>query len=89
MWTPTDINDLDQTISEIEALRPTIRYITPEDPKMMGEWLMLRIFISSMRFDQNPGRVLRFVIEDEVTGQFLGLSSISSDVIPMDAMEWQ
>ena len=87
IWEPTDINNLDQTISEIEALRPRIRYINPEDPKLMGEWLMLRIFISSMRFDQNPGRVLKFVIEDEVTGQYLGLSSISSDVIAMGARD--
>lgn len=87
IWTPTDINNLDDTIAEIEALRPTIRYVDPEDSRSMTEWLMLRVFISSMKFDQNPGRVLRFIIEDEVTGKYLGMSSISSDVIAMTARD--
>ena len=87
IWEPSDINDLDGTIAEIHALQPTIRYIDPENTSLMSEWLMLRIFISSMRFDQNPGRVLKFVIEDEITGQYLGLASISSDVIAMGARD--
>ena len=87
IWEPSDINDLEGTIAEIEALQPTIRYISPENPSLMSEWLMLRIFISSAKFDQNPGRVLKFVIEDKVTGKYLGLSSISSDVIAMGARD--
>lgn len=88
VWVPTDINDLDGTIKEIEALQPAIRYISPEkDKKLLEEWLMLRTFVSTMKFDQNPGRVLKFIVYDSVTGKYLGFSSISSEVIAMTARD--
>jgi len=87
IWTPTDITNVDQTVEEIEALQPHIEYLDPTNEQLMNAWLMLRVFVSSMRFDQNPGRVLKFLITDKVTGKYLGLSSISSDVISMTARD--
>jgi len=87
IWIPTDIYDLDRTIEEIEALQPTINYLDTSNEQLMNAWLMLRVFVSSMRFDQNPGRMLKFLITDKVTGKYLGLSSISSDVISMAARD--
>ena len=88
IWTPTDFNDRDATLSEIEAIRPRISYIDPEsDRALLDEWLMLRVFVSTMKFDQNPGRVLKFLIYDDTTGAYLGLASISSDVIAMSARD--
>jgi len=88
IWTPTDLQDLLGTVKEIEALEPVITYIDPEkNGSLLDDWLMLRVFVSSMKFDQNPGRVLKFLITDDVTGQYLGLASISSDVIAMTARD--
>jgi len=88
IWTPTDFQDLLGTVKEIEALQPVIRYINPEEERsLMDHWFMLRVFVSSMKFDQNPGRVLKFLVTDDVTGQYLGLASISSDVIAMTARD--
>lgn len=88
IWTPTDFRDLLGTVEEIEKLQPVIHYIDPNvDRRMHEHWHMLRIFVSSMKFDQNPGRVLKFMITDDVTGQYLGLASISSEVIAMTARD--
>ena len=43
--------------------------------------MLFRVYVSSFIFDQNPGRFLRFFLEDEVTGKLLGISSLGSDVI--------
>jgi len=88
IWTPTNIEDKAQTVAEIEKIQPRISYIDPGTERaLLDEWLMLRVFVSSMRFDQNPGRVLKFLIYDDVSGKYLGLSSISSDVIAMSARD--
>jgi hypothetical protein len=82
IWVPTDLNDKEQTIREIEALRPILVYAGPEvDPHHADDWYMLRVFCSSARFDQNPGRMLKFTLQDEVTGKYLGVASIASEVI--------
>jgi hypothetical protein len=36
-----------------------------------------------MAYDQTPGRFIRFLIEDEVTGQYLGATSVSNDVMAL------
>jgi hypothetical protein len=88
IWTPTDIFSLDRTIEEIEAMQLRIRYISPDtEQKLLDEWLMLRTFVSTMKFDQNPGRILKFLIYDDTSGGYLGLASISSDVISITARD--
>lgn len=83
IWRPKDINDLNGTLVEINALRPRIFYVEPTNKSRMDDWLMLRLFCHTMAYDQTPGRFLRFLIEDEVTGQYLGATSVSNDVMAL------
>lgn len=80
IWEPTDIMNKEQTVRELEALQPRIRYVAPKTQDEV-DWLMLRIFSHTMEFDQNPGRFVKFLVYDEVTGKYLGAVSLGSDVI--------
>jgi len=47
------------------------------------------VFSHTMEFDQNPGRFVRFLVYDEVTGKYLGATSLGSDVIAIACRdEW-
>ena len=75
IWRPTDIFNQEQTIKEIEDLDPIVELAeTPET------WTLLRTLISSMEFTANPGRNIRFFARDKVTGKYLGVISVGSDV---------
>ena len=75
IWKPTDIYNQEQTIKEIENLDPIVELAeTPET------WTLLRTLISSMEFTANPGRNIRFFARDKVTGKYLGVISVGSDV---------
>jgi len=88
IWTPTDIMNKEQTVREIEALQPRIRYV-PAKTQDEVDWLMLRIFSHTMEFDQNPGRFVKFLVYDEVSGKYLGAVSLGSDVIAITCRdEW-
>jgi hypothetical protein len=81
IWKPTDIQNYDQTVAEVKALRPRLRFIDPSDKQGITAWEIHRVYVSSFNFDQNPGRFLRFMFEDEVTGKVIGVTSIASDVM--------
>lgn len=81
IWTPTDITNKEKTIEEINALKPKVVFVEQGDTEAIQEWYILRVFIHSMEFEQNPGRFLRFFVIDETTGKYLGASSLGSDVI--------
>ena len=49
----------------------------------MDDWLMLRVFCHTMAYDQTPGRFLRFLVVDDVSGQYLGATSLSNDVMAL------
>ena len=88
IWTPTDIMNKEQTIREIEALVPRIRVVVAKSQDEV-DWMMLRIFSHTMEFDQNPGRFVKFLVYDEVTGKYLGATSLGSDVIAITCRdEW-
>lgn len=88
IWRPTDIMNKEQTIRELEELQPRIRYVVPKSPDET-DWLMLRVFSHTMEFDQNPGRFLKFLVYDEVSGKYLGAVSLGSDVIAITCRdEW-
>lgn len=88
IWTPTDIMNKEQTVKEIKALKPRIRYVVPKSADEL-DWLMLRVFSHTMEFDQNPGRFLKFLVYDESTGKYLGAASLGSDVIAITCRdEW-
>ena len=75
IWKPTNILDKELTIKEIENLEPIVELAkTPET------WTLLRTLISTMEFSANPGRNIRFFARDKVTGKYLGVISVGSDV---------
>jgi hypothetical protein len=87
IWRPRDITNKQSTVEDLQNLQPIVRYVDPTDERKMLDWLMLRTFISTMTFDQNPGRFLRFLVSDEVSGKYLGVVSIASDVISIQCRD--
>ena len=81
IWRPKDINNVKQTVKEIEDLEPEIVFVGVKNRLLMDDWLMIRTFVHTMPFDQTPGRFLRFLVRDKNSGQYLGATSVSSDVI--------
>lgn len=79
IWTPTDISDLETTVSEIETLEPEV-IIVPESGPLFDDWKYLRVFVSSFAFTANPGRLVRILMRDKHTKKYLGVSSLGSDV---------
>ena len=78
LWKPTDINNLEQTIQEINDLQPIVEY-TQDNAK----WTLLRQGISSMEFVANPGRNVKFFVKDSITDKYLGVICMGSDVTSM------
>jgi len=87
IWKPTDITNKELTISEIEALDPIV-----ELAESNKTWTLLRTLISSMEFTANPGRNIKFFARDKVTGKYLGVISVGSDVTSIkvrdDYIKW-
>jgi hypothetical protein len=46
IWRPTDINDKEKTVAEIQAMKPRIFYVDPKNKEHMEDWLMLRFVLS-------------------------------------------
>tara|TARA_R100000951_G_scaffold2042_1_gene3607 strand:- start:50 stop:1234 length:1185 start_codon:yes stop_codon:yes gene_type:complete len=80
-WSPTDINDLEQTIKEIEELEPYVEIV--EDAKETTRWTHIRKMIHTMSFTANPGRNVKINVKDRVSGKLLGQISLASDVTSM------
>ena len=76
LWKPTDINNLKQTIQEINDMEPIVEY-TQDNAK----WTLLRQGISSMEFVANPGRNIKFYVKDKVSNKYLGVICMGSDVV--------
>jgi len=80
-WKPTNINDKELTIKEIESLDPYVEIV--EDPKESTKWAALRRMIHTMDFTANPGRNVKINVKDRVSGKLLGQISLASDVTAM------
>ncbi len=80
-WAPTDINNLEQTIKEIEELEPYVEIL--EDTKEAGKWTHIRKMIHTMSFVANPGRNVKINVKDRKSGKLLGQISLASDVTSM------
>lgn len=80
-WKPTDINDKDLTIKEINELDPYVEIV--EDVKEATKWTYLRKMIHTMSWTANPGRNVKLFIKDRTSGKILGLVSLASDVTSM------
>ena len=82
LWKPTDINNLEQTIQEINDLEPVVEY-TQDNAK----WTLLRQGISSMEFVANPGRNIKFYVKDKVSNKYLGVICMGSDVTSLGSRD--
>jgi hypothetical protein len=80
-WKPTDINNKELTIAEIQALDPYVEIV--EDPKESTKWAAVRRMIHTMDFTANPGRNVKINVKDRVSGKLLGQISLASDVTAM------
>ncbi len=78
IWKPTDIFNEELTIKEILELQP--KMILVRDETNLNIWDTLRYFVHSAEYNQPPGRYLRYLLMDDVSGKILGFSSIASDV---------
>jgi len=87
IWAPTDINNEELTLKELDELNPTIVHVETEAQEFA--WLMVRVFCHTMEFSQTPGRFLKFLITDgnEDNPRYLGATSVSSDVITITARD--
>ena len=80
IWQPTDILNKEQTISEINSIKPIVEPVEHRNAKANEDWIITRRLIHSMEFTANPGRNLKFYVKDETTGKVLGLICLGSDV---------
>ena len=78
-WKPTDINDKELTIAEIQSLEPYVE-IVDDNPKESTKWAQIRRMIHTMDFTANPGRNVKINVKDRVSGKLLGQISLASDV---------
>jgi hypothetical protein len=80
-WKPTDINNKELTIKEIEELEPYVEIV--EDSAEATKWTYLRKMIHTMSWTANPGRNVKLFLKDKKSGKLLGLVSLASDVTSM------
>jgi len=87
IWTPTDINNFDLTISEIEALDPYVEIVDNKTQSSVENWTLLRRLIHSMEYVANPGRNVKIIAKDRNTNKVLGMMSLGSDVTSIKARD--
>ena len=80
IWKPTDINNLDLTISEIENLDPYVEIVDSKNQQSVENWTLLRRLIHSMEYVANPGRNIKVIAKDRNTNKVLGMMSLGSDI---------
>jgi len=87
LWMPSDINNKEQTIKEIEALEPYVEMLEQGNAKDNETWTLVRKLIHTMEFTANPGRNIKFFIKDKPTGKLLGVVCLGSDVTSLGARD--
>jgi len=87
IWIPSDINNKEQTISEIEALEPYVEMVEQGNTTQNEIWTLVRRLIHTMEFTANPGRNLKFYVKDRPTGKILGIICMGSDVTSLGARD--
>ena len=80
IWKPTDINNLELTISEIENLDPYVEIVDNKNQQSVENWTLLRRLIHSMEYVANPGRNIKVIAKDRNTNKVLGMMSLGSDI---------
>ena len=82
LWKPTDIFNVEQTIEEIQSIKPILKRTTSND-----EFNTIRILTHSLHWKQNVGRNLKYIVVDETSGKYLGLITIASDVVSIQSRD--
>lgn len=77
LWKPTNINNVDLTIKELNDLEPVLEVV--EDDKLKKEWNHIRRMISSASYSKGVGRGIKFYMLDKRTKKILGIAELSSD----------
>jgi hypothetical protein len=77
IWTPTDLHNGELTIKEIQNLKPRIVLVTDALDKT---WNTLRRYCHSAEHHNTPGRFMKFLLVDDVSGKWLGFCSIASEM---------
>ena len=63
--------------SDISNLKPKV--ILVDTKEQLDDWRYLIRFTSSFKNVSNPGRNMKFLVEDEATGKYLGALTVTSD----------
>ena len=80
LWKPTDIMNMELTISEIQALDPYVE-IVDDNQKESTRWTEIRRLIHTMEFQANPGRNVKIYVKDRTSGgKILGQICLGSDI---------
>jgi hypothetical protein len=83
IWKPRNLQNQSGTIKEIESLEPMVVYVDAdkEDHTLFNDWNILRLYSHTADYDKPPARGLRFLVVDRISGKYLGVFLIASDVI--------
>lgn len=79
IWKPTDLNNLELTIKEIQSLKPTIVPVPKGHKVLLPKWVDIRRMVSTMSYSKGVGRNIKFFVIDEVSNKILGITELSSD----------
>jgi hypothetical protein len=74
IWIPNDPMDY-------AKLQP--RLIFAAGDELTRRWNTIRTFTSNMKNNNNIGRNLKYIVQDDVTGKYLGVICISSDFLDL------
>ena len=101
IWRPTDVEDYmnlkprliytndSSTYNKVGIDGSSVEVTTDRTKELPEKWNTLRTFMSTMKNNSNIGRNLNFMVEDEVTGKYLGVVCISSDFLDLTPRdEW-
>ena len=78
LWAPQDINNKEQTIKEIENIRPVIEVSSGD------EFDIFRTRIHSMEWVRSPGRLITLLVRNESDNKLLGILTIASDMLSVE-----
>jgi hypothetical protein len=73
----------DSTIEENQGLFDSVVESKTKRSDLPERWNAIRTFISTMKNNSNIGRNLNFIVQDNVTGKYLGVICISSDFLDL------
>jgi hypothetical protein len=86
VWMPTDLDNEELTINEIEGLAPRIVIVNAGDKTANTLWNIYRHCMSSAVNNQTPGRYIKFLVVDDSRPEkpVLGIGAISGDFPALD-----